>query len=212
MSKWSSILEADLHWREAELASLKRIAITNSSNEITYRAVLRASWAMLYAHFEGFTKFCWDLLLDEVQGKRVPVSQLEDGFRMIALEKSLKSFKRDVSSTAIWNYFTIELPAILDAEAVFHADCRLDPESNLWPNVFERECSKIGVTSNAIQEQRAHIKSLVSRRNDIAHGKTMTIKSVSEYADYEKAVFLVLDDLATETLRILRTESYIKGR
>lgn len=65
MTDWPALLEGDLQWREAELASLKRIAITNSGNEVTLRATLRAGWAMLYAHFEGFTKFCWELLLDQ---------------------------------------------------------------------------------------------------------------------------------------------------
>ena len=51
MTDCSSILEEDLSWREAELASLKRIAIVNRDNEIVLRAMLRACWALLYAHF-----------------------------------------------------------------------------------------------------------------------------------------------------------------
>lgn len=46
------VLELDLKWREAELASLKRQAIISAKDSVAYRSLLRAMWALLYAHFE----------------------------------------------------------------------------------------------------------------------------------------------------------------
>lgn len=63
------VLERDLKWREAELASLKRLAITSSTETVAYQGLLRALWALLYAHYEGFTKFCWDTVLDHIQAE-----------------------------------------------------------------------------------------------------------------------------------------------
>jgi len=65
------VLEKDLQWREAELASLKRLAINATSNSVTHQSLLRALWALLYAHYEGFTKFAWDTLLDHIQGEKL---------------------------------------------------------------------------------------------------------------------------------------------
>ena len=95
--------------------------------------------------------------------------------------------------------------------ALFEEDCRLETESNLWPNVFERECAKIGVSSNVMRLYSTRMRALVSRRNDIAHGKGMTIRSVNEFAEYENCTLLVLHDLALQVLEILEKEAYKSG-
>ena len=209
MTDWSEILEADLNWREAELASLKRIAVVNKDNAITYRCILRASWALLYAHFEGYTKFCWELLLDQVQARKVAIENLREDFLILALEKRFRGLRGNLSSSSLWKFFHDDLPGTLNKEAVFAPDCRLETEFNLWPNVFERECSKVGITSTILEDQRSRIRALVDRRNDIAHGKNMTIKSIAEYVEYENAVLLVLHDLAIQVLDILEKQMYI---
>jgi hypothetical protein len=208
MNSWSKTLEEDLTWREAELASLKRIAVINKNNEGIYRCMLRASWALLYAHFEGFTKFCWELLLDQVQGRKVAIEELREDFLLLALEKQFRVLRGNISSAALWKFFHNDLPQSLQREAIFAPDCRLDADCNLWPNVFERECAKVGIVSTALQASHPRIKTLVSRRNDIAHGKSMTIKSIEEYNEYEKAVLLVMHDLAVQVLDILENQTY----
>lgn len=208
MSNWSQTLEEDLAWREAELASLKRIAVTNKDNEGIYRCMLRAAMALLYAHFEGFTKFCWELLLDQVQGRRVAIAVLREDFLVLALEKRFRALRGNLSSASLWKFFHNDLPEALNSNAIFDSDCRLDTECNLWPNVYERECAKVGIASTELQTYRTRIKALVSRRNDIAHGKSMTIRSIGEYNDYEKAVLIVMHDLAVQVLDILEKQTY----
>lgn len=209
MTDGESLLENDLKWREAELASLKRLAIINIGNEITYRAILRASWAMLYAHFEGFTKFCWDLLLDHVQDKNISIQYLNEKFKVLALEKPLQKFRADLSVGSVLNFYEMELPTLLTTVAVFNEKFRPNPDSNLWPNVFTRECSRIGIDTEHLYEQHPRLKALVSRRNEIAHGKSMTIESLDEYSPYENAVLIVMHDLALNVLAILENESYL---
>ncbi|WP_198013964.1 MAE_28990/MAE_18760 family HEPN-like nuclease [Desulforegula conservatrix] len=50
------IITKDLEWREREIAAMRlliyRPDLTNSQRS----ALLRAGWAMLYAHYEGFIK------------------------------------------------------------------------------------------------------------------------------------------------------------
>jgi hypothetical protein len=50
------------------------------------------------------------------------------------------------------------------------------------------------------------MKSLVSRRNDIAHRKNMTIRSVKEYIEHEHSTLVVLHELAVQVLEILEKE------
>jgi hypothetical protein len=208
MNDHESQIENDLLWREKELASLKRMAITNRDNEIVYRTILRASWATLYAHFEGFTKFAWELLLDKVEAEGVPALALRKHFRALALEKPLKSLRGNISSASLLDFFEFGMDEFLKSPVVFSEDCRLSTDSNLWPNVFERECAKVGITSKELENVRSRIKTLVARRNDIAHGKNMTINSVDEYSEYEQAVLLVMHDLALQVLEIIDNRAY----
>lgn len=209
MKAQEDVLEADLRWREAELASLKRLAIVNCDNEVVYRATLRACWALLYAHFEGFTKFAWEFLLDEVENGSVSIKILSKNFQILALEKSFRLLKGNMEAKSLWDFFESTLPAEINKNAKFHPDCRLDAESNLWPNIFERECARVGIRSSALEASRSRIKALVTRRNDIAHGKKMTIKSVDEYTEYESATLLVLHDLAIQVLDVIEQRLYI---
>jgi hypothetical protein len=207
---WSDILETDLSWREAELASLKRLAIINSDNEIILRTLLRAAWTLLYAHYEGFSKFSWDILLDVIEKDNVEVNALIDPLKLLALESVIGHLKKDLTSTSALHFFTTTLPARLQSMACFTPGNRLETDSNLWPNVFERECRKISVHSEMIVAHREKIKALVSRRNDIAHGKTMTIASIEEYTKYESATLLVMHDLAVQVLEAIESKSYRK--
>jgi MAE_28990/MAE_18760-like HEPN len=210
MRNWSVILEEDLRWREAELASLKRMAINNSDNADTLRTTLRAAWAILYAHFEGFTKFCWELLLDQIESRDITNEELTEEFLVLALERRFRQLRGDLSSSSLWRFFHTEVPSALRERAAFAVDCRLDTKSNLWPNVFERECARIGISSTAMQSHRPRMTALVSRRNEIAHGKNMTIKSINEFTQYENSTLLVLHDLAVQVLDILERDTYKK--
>lgn len=202
-------LELDLKWREAELASLKRLAITSSTETVAYQALLRSLWALLYAHFEGFTKFCWDTVLDHIQMEGVPVSELENKFAMLALEGDFKKLRGDLTSSTIWKFFEGVLPNSLAEHAAFSDEGRLRTDSNLWPNVFERESLKLGIECDELNKYRARIKALVARRNDIAHGKSMVIVGLSEYHDYESAALCLMHELAIKSIEIVDRKSYM---
>lgn len=209
MSDWSQVLEDDLSWREAELTSLKMVAMANSTIPVIHKSILRASWALLYAHFEGFTKFCWELVLDEIQKENVEIQDLKKEFQILAMEKEFKRLRGNSDSASLYDFYQTFSPGLMATTAVFPSDCRLDAESNLWPNVFEKECAKIGIRSKTLDEYRTRIKSLVARRNDIAHGESMTISSVHEYSPYEYATLLIMHELAVTVVEILENKSYL---
>lgn len=202
------ILERDLQWREAELASLKRLAITASPGSVTQESLLRAMWALLYAHFEGFTKYCWDTIFDHIQGATPLNAELDEKFVLLALEQHFKELRGGLDAPALWKFFQTDLPAVLSKKADFPEDLRLKTESNLWPNVFERESQKIGITCSELDRHRAIIKSLVARRNDIAHGKSMTIATVGEYHEYENVTICLMHELALKAMEIVERKLY----
>lgn len=203
-----AVLEQDLKWREAELASLKRLAIVTSAEPVAHQGLLRALWALLYAHFEGFTKFCWDTVLDYIQNQAIPAGELDHQYAMLALEDNFRSLRGNLDSASIWQFFDEGLPRALTANAVFSKEGRLNTESNLWPNVFERETSKLGIECEELEKHRTRIKSLVARRNEIAHGKSMIIDRLSEYHEYENATLCLMYELAIKSIGVIDGNAY----
>lgn len=210
MSRWTTEIERDLNWREAELASLKGHAISTRHNLVAHKASLRALWAMLYAHYEGFTKFCWELALDEIERSKTKRKSLVDSVAIASLELFFASVRGDSSSEKLWACFLTDLPAQLEAHAGFPEKYRFSTDSNLWPDVFRRETSKLGITCAEMDRSEALVKALVSRRNKIAHGETMTINSLAEYEPFEQATTLVMHELAVAVLDLLDGKHYIK--
>ncbi len=204
------ILEGDLQWREAELASLKVLFVKAQEQSIARRSLLRAMWALLYAHFEGFTKYCWDTTFDHIQAEKLPRSDLDEKFALLAFEQDFKGLRGNLDSQAIWKFFHSDMPVALTKHADFPEELRLKTESNLWPNVFEREALKIGITCPELDKHRQRIKTLVARRNDIAHGKSMTIATINEYNEYENAAICLMHDLALRTIEVAEKELYKK--
>lgn len=205
------ILENDLKWREAELASLKRHVILADAGSIAQRGLLRALWAMLYAHYEGFTKFCWDTLLDEIQDSSVAIVALSEPFAVLSLEKDFKVARGSLDSLSMWDFARVDLPERLLSTADFPEESRLTTDSNLWPNVFERENWRVGIFCAQLDIHRAKIKTLVSRRNEIAHGKDMAIKDLSEYQPYENAALSVMHELALSVLHSVENRTYVSS-
>lgn len=204
------ILEQDLKWREAELASLKRLAINATTESVASRALLRAMWALLYAHFEGFTKFCWDTILDHIQAAAIPTGALETNFALLALEPRFRGHRASLDSNSIWLFFETTLPQALLAAAEFPEDTRLKTESNLWPNIFERESERLGIHCDEMHKHRSRIKALVARRNDIAHGRNMVIETLAEYHEYENATLCLMHELAIKSIEIIDCKAYEK--
>jgi len=208
---WEIEIEKDLKWREAELVTLKHHAIRSRTNATAYRASLRALWAMLYAHFEGFTRFCWELMLDEIERSKTKRQDLLESIAITSLESFFATVRGNLSSENLWSCFLSEVPRQLSEEAVFPEKYRLSTDSNLWPEIFRRETSKLGITCHEMDRYDSFMKSLVSRRNKIAHGETMTIRSLDEYEPYENAVTLVMHELAVAVVDMLGGKRYFKS-
>jgi hypothetical protein len=51
---------------------------------------------------------------------------------------------------------------------------------------------------------------LVTRRNDIAHGKNMVIANLTEYREYENATLCLMHELAIKSIEIIDEKAYQK--
>jgi hypothetical protein len=200
--------ESDLSWREAEIGSLKLLAASSSNNSDRQRALLRALWAMLYAHYEGFCKFCWDLLLSAIESEAPAAKDLCDQLAQISLLKEFKALRGDLSVKNLWTFFLRDLEAQLAKPVTFPV--KLETKSNLWPNLAVENNEAVGLSCPMFSQLERELARLVNQRNEIAHGKKLVIKSLSEYQPYEDAAFLVMHELAIAVVTCLDGRNYLR--
>ena len=197
----------DLDWRESELGSLK-ILLKNPTISLKQREVLlRAAWAMLYAHYEGYSKFCLTVFFDEAQKRVVQCKNLPTKTRALALAKTLRKIK---------SFDSVEMLHALEAFPQNCLDGRPDfsevnTNSNLWPNLLVNLLTSADLNPAVVQGHKTKIDTLVSRRNGIAYGERDIIKEIDYYLTYEEAVYDVMYALAFEIDRRLNVPPYKIG-
>lgn len=182
----------DLGWREIELASLRVLLSRPDVTKAQKDVLLRASWALLYAHYEGFVKAALTIFYDFAQRSASNCGVLPIRTRLNALDKSLKSirslppeeFLSEIESFTVIKYS--ERPRFME----------VDTQSNLWPATLEELLMVADISIPSIDKHRIKLKTLVSRRNEIAHGKQDIIKEVGYYISFENAVYEIMYDIA----------------
>jgi len=113
MRNWASEIEGDLKWRESELLCLKKIAFDTRENEVKHVTILRSLWVMLYAHYEGFCKFVWDIYLEYIEYDEVKNQDLSRPIMMISLSKMLNSYRKGMTNESLCEFSNNEYPKYL---------------------------------------------------------------------------------------------------
>ena len=186
------VLTSDLNWRESELASLKILLRRNDITRTQRETLLRAAWAMLYAHYEGFSKFCLTAYYDEVSKRLSSYEQLPSSTKIFALEQKIKELKNMAAVD-----FMAEIESFLGFVKLNRPNFpEIDTKSNLWPNVMLDLLRVADIGCGVVDFHTAKLSTLVARRNDIAHGKRNFIAEVDYYLTYENVVYEVMYDLA----------------
>lgn len=185
-------LTTDLDWRETELGSLRILLSRKDVSKTQKEVLLRASWAMLYAHYEGFSKFCLSTFYDEASKRLLNCETLPPRTKAFALDKQLKRLK-SLPSLDLLNELEVypNLPAATKPNFP-----EVDTKSNLWPNVMRELLLDADIIIDALDAHAVKLNTLVTRRNGIAHGQKNFIDEVDYYFTYENAVYDVLYHLA----------------
>ncbi len=184
----------DLNWREREIAAMRLLLSSTGITAGQRRLLLRAAWAMLYAHYEGFCKNTLTAFYDVITRSGIACRDLPQSTRLFALKNSLRRLKNLPNGDLL-------------AEIVNFQSCHLsvsaqfpdvETQSNLWPSVLIDLLEAADLSTEKVKEHEIKLKTLVSRRNKIAHGENNIIAEVGYYCTYEDAVYDVMYDLAMQ--------------
>ena len=208
MSTWSQEIENDLAWREAEMGALKLLLASAPAGSDRQRALLRACCAMVYAHYEGFCKFCWTLMLASIEAQSLLRQDLAEPLARRAMASVFRALRGNTSDIKLWEFGVKSFSAQLTQKAVFPDE--IDTESNLWPAVATRINESVGLQCSLFDVHDAELRQLVGRRNKIAHGEKLEIANLEQLQKFEHAAVLAMHDLALAVVECLDKKSFLR--
>ncbi len=208
MRAWAQELERDLAWRESEVGVLKLLLAASPSGSARQRALMRACSAMLYAHYEGFCKFAWTLMLDTINAEMHPRRALIEPLAKRAMIDVFKTLRSNTSVDNLWNFSMMDFQSQLTKTATFPGE--VDTKSNLWPTLAKEINASVGLRCPQFEVCEQEIGRLVDRRNKIAHGEKLEIADIKQFQAFENSVLLVMHDLAVAIVECLEKKTYLR--
>lgn len=185
-------IERDLVWREAELASLRVMLANEGLTKGQKLALFRASWALLYAHYEGFCKFALTIYFNALEASGAKCSEFNPKTQAFALTKELKEIRNLPAAEFLSAVRGFE-DDILDKPITFP---EVDTESNLRPRTLIRLLENADLEIESLLAHNHALDTLVNRRNKISHGERDIISEFDYYIGYESAVQDIMIGLA----------------
>jgi hypothetical protein len=189
LAELNQALNEEISWRKKEIVSLR--LMINKAREHEKSALRRCAIPILYAHWEGFTKFAAECYLDLVWRQRLPYSQLKGNFLALACRTSMSDLG---NNTRIKAHLGVVEFVLFNQGNQAEFTRSISADSNLNSAVLQDILAEIGLKC----DQDYSVKllfldaSLLKNRNDIAHGRKIEVDDVT-YNEIHKNVMELLD-------------------
>lgn len=206
MTPWQNAIDKELRWRKAELAALRLTLFENNppdgeAQSTLFKTLLRASWAMLYAHYEGFTIFLFSEYLDRIERMNIARKHCVPPVQVASLRHHLPKV-RNLSEADFVAFLREGFLSKIDEPIEFPRNTKRKDEfelkgrSNMWPWLLHDCCEQHGIPLAAFDRSDVRLRLLVGRRNDIAHGRDTPVKDFVEFDEYYHHILALLDQLS----------------
>lgn len=202
-------LDSTLSWRRVELSALKGMIEQYESRHQSLpagRSLRRAGVAMLYAHWEGFTKECLQAYVDFLVRRRPKLAELNDGLLQTALLHALR--RADSGDDAAKQALIEAIRRGGDVRSQLPKAQMVNTQSNLRSAVLMRLLEDFGLDAAAFELREQLIdRRLCDIRNSIAHGRD-ACPAIGEFSELHAEVIGMMEEIRDLVLSAARTGSY----
>ena len=205
-SELQTYLDEEFAWRLQEIDLLKT-TVRRASNGYC-RTLMRAGLPLVYAHWEGFVKAGAEAMLCFVALSGKTYRELAPCFAVHGLVTEIDILTR--SKKEHLRVAALEfVMSKMKEQAHFHWRGRASAGGNLN---YERFCgiaAEVGIDVSRYQTRVKFVdKSLLQRRNEIAHGQWADL-TVAGFADVADGVLLLLRWFKTDLENSIARKSYL---
>ncbi|MHC4702797.1 MAG: MAE_28990/MAE_18760 family HEPN-like nuclease, partial [Planctomycetota bacterium] len=218
---WAEI-ESELKWRVDEIRFFKNLVsnLDTSERQDQYR---RALILLLYAHFEGFTRFAFAHYIRAVNQAQIKCGQASHAIAASTLSgvfaslrnpnKKCDLFRRTLpDETHLHRFardreFLEQLGKALELDVCL-SDGLADAESNLKPEVLQKILYRLGLPHDSFDGFKGRINKLLNYRNRIAHGESKEGISQDTYNSLQSDVFYLMNEIKSAIVDSVRNRRY----
>lgn len=216
-------LESELAWRQEEIRFFQnRGATLKEEEQDQYR---RAVILVLYAHFEGFCKFAFDLYRTAINNEKIACQDASPAIAAAGWARLFKELREP-------NTKCIEFKHALPDDSKLHRFARdrefmertvefgrldvtipddfVDTESNLKPVVLRKILYRLGLPYDQFSQHEGKISRLLRVRNEIGHGEMRSGVNATEYGELRGIVFGVMEAIKRQVLESLRQNHFLR--
>lgn len=221
---WTQI-EEELAWRQDELRFLNnQIELLGRDEE--KKKLRRAALLMIYAHFEGFTKFAFDLYITVINNEELECRDVTATILACSFNDLFKALRNPDSKSHIFRnslpddtqlhrfarsvHFLEDLDEKLSLK-VNIPDGIIDIESNLKPQVISKLLFSIGLDHKLFEDKYPTINRLLNKRNKIAHGETRAGIEEDEFNLLYTLSMDIINEVKSRIMHCLTTKQYLKS-
>lgn len=219
-------IEFDLEWRSEEIRFLRNISSSLTDVEERKR-MRRALVVMLYAHFEGFSKFAFQVYVKLINSSECKGGDVVFPILASSLIKDIKGLsnlnqKSDIfrntapSDTELHLLarsieFVERLDEINRKQIILDGDEVVNTESNLTPIVMKKILFRLGFAYDDLASVSGSIQKLLEFRNGIAHGKMKVGIEDDKYETLQNDVFNLINAVKRKVTEAIHNASYLKS-
>jgi antitoxin (DNA-binding transcriptional repressor) of toxin-antitoxin stability system len=189
-------IDDELIWRRKELSDFKAVIQQQAQNPLRLSVLLRAGVTLLYAHWEGFVKISGTYYLQYVAAQRRPGLELRANFIAIKLKSQISEASKSKKISSAEQLIDFFCTRLADDLKIPHKGI-VDTEANLSSSVLKEILWILGLERTSFETKSVLIdKSLVARRNFIAHGEPLDIE-LDDYLDLHDEVLSMIATFRT---------------
>lgn len=153
------------------------------------------------------------IFLEEIEKTRKERKHFREEIIIFSLQKEFNLLRKSSSVEQVYEYLTKKFDKVLESQIQFsrnnRSEYKIKGESNLYPDTLKAMCSCICISQEIVEENQHKLKTLVSRRNEIAHGRNHPVNSLDDYQNYEDATIDVMIALALAIMESLDNKKYL---
>lgn len=215
-------LEADQAWRRDEIRFFQNQAAKLDTTERP-NPFQRVLILLLYAHFEGFSRFALTLYVNTVNSTGMTCGEANSAIAAASLanlfrdlrdpQHKSEEFRRDLPDDTKLHRFArdrefIERVTDFTIRLVNIPDHVVDTESNLNPIVLRKNLYRLGLPYDLFKDFDKQLHQLLGYRNQIAHGERQWGIEHKTYESLRDATFAIMDEITREIMRALQEKRY----
>lgn len=181
-------IDADLAWRRVEMQAL--LTQIRSVRGTTQDALLRAGLALLYAHWEGYSKYALTQYVRFVSRRQLKLKELGAGFAAMAVDAAVRkkgSLTESGRRIAVVSVLTEDLDQRLTVPSR-----EVNTQSNLNSDLCQDLLGALGLDFSPFST-KAHLidYKLLRARNEIAHGRWSSV-DLDAYEELHTEVLVMI--------------------